>query len=139
MLPRTRQKRIKRHGAATVEFAFTAPVLFLFIFAIFEFGRAFMVIDLLNDAARVGCREGAVQGISAATITSDVQTRLQGEGVNGASVAFKVNSNSVSDLSAANSGDAITVQVSVPVSSITWTSANFVTGSLSGQSTMGKQ
>jgi Flp pilus assembly protein TadG len=138
MMRSTRHKRAKRHGAATVEFALCAPVLFLFIFAIFEFGRTFMVIDLLADAARVGCREGAVQGKSAATIATDVQNRLQGEGVTNTSVTVQVNG-VVGDPAAASSGDAITIGVTVPVSSITWTSTNFLSGNLSGQSTMEKQ
>jgi Flp pilus assembly protein TadG len=139
MLRKMRRHRTNRHGAATVEFALVAPVLFMFVFAIFEFGRAFMVIDLLNDAARVGCREGAVQGTSSSTITSDVQTRLQNEGVNNASVTVEVNGTVADPSTSANTGDLVTVQVSVPVSSITWTSANFLTGNLNGQSSMEKQ
>jgi len=138
MPPVIRQKRNKRRGAATVEFAIVAPLLFLVILAIFEFGRTFMVIDLLGDAARVGCREGAVQGKSSATITSDVQSRLQAEGVNNASVTVQVKG-AVGDPAAANSGDAITVQVTVPVSSIVWSTANFLSGTLSGQSTLEKE
>ena len=131
------QKLRKRRGAATVEFALVAPVLFLFIFAIFEFGRAFMVMDLLGDAARVGSREGAVQGKSSSTVTTDVQNRLSGEGVNNSSVTVEVNG-AAGDPSTANSGDEITVIVTVPVSSITWTNAKFVSGNLSGQWTMEK-
>ena len=66
----------KRRGARPSNSPWSAPLLFLVVFAIFEFGRAFMVIDLVGDAARVGCREGAVQSKSSATITSDVQARL---------------------------------------------------------------
>ena len=107
------KKRRARRGAAAVEFAFAAPILFLFVFAIFEFGRAFMVIDLLADAARVGCREGAVLGKSTSGITSDVQSQLQGEGITGATVTVEVNG-VVADSSTAKSGDAISVSVSVP-------------------------
>jgi len=112
--------------------------LFLFVFAIFEFGRAFMVIDLLGDAARVGCREGAVQGKSSSTVTTDVQNRLQGEGVNSAAVTVQVNG-AAGDPATANSGDAITVLVFVPVSSFTWTTANYFLGNLSAQSTLEKE
>jgi Flp pilus assembly protein TadG len=139
MLRKLRHHRTKRHGAATVEFALVAPVLFMFVFAIFEFGRAFMVIDLLNDAARVGCREGAVQAYSSSTIASDVQNRLQGEGVNNASVTVQVNGTVADPSTSGNSGDLITVQVSVPVSSISWTGANYLSGNLNGQSSMEKQ
>jgi Flp pilus assembly protein TadG len=138
MPPVTRQKRQKCRGAAAVEFAMAATILFLFVFAIFEFGRAFMVIDLLADAARVGCREGAIQGKAASSITADVQNQLQGEGVDGVTVTVEVNF-IVADSSTAQSGDTITVAVSVPVSSITWTGTSFLSGNLSGQSTLAKQ
>jgi Flp pilus assembly protein TadG len=137
MWPKTGKTAVKRRGAAAVEFSVAAPVLFLFVFSIFEFGRGFMVIDLLGDAARVGCREGAVQGQSSATIQTDVQNRLQGEGVNGATVTVQVNG-ATGDPATARSGDAITVLVSVPVRSITWTNANFLSGNLTAQSAMEK-
>ena len=86
-----RKRATNRRGVATVEFAVVAPVLFLFIFAIFEFGRAFMVMNLMGDAVRVGCREGAVQGKSSATIQTDVQNRLSGEGINNTTVTVQVN------------------------------------------------
>jgi len=97
-----------------------------------------MVIDLLGDAARVGCREGAVQGKSSSTVTTDVQNRLQGEGVNSAAVTVQVNG-AAGDPATANSGDAITVLVFVPVSSFTWTTANYFLGNLSAQSTLEKE
>jgi Flp pilus assembly protein TadG len=132
------QKRRKHHGTAALEFAIAAPIFFLFVFAIFEFGRAFMVIDLLGNAARAGCREGVVQGKSTSGITTDVLSQLQSESVNGASVTVEVNG-VVADSSTAKSGDVITVVVTVPVSSVTWTSTNFLSGSLSGQSGLAKQ
>jgi len=124
-----------------VEFAMTAPILFLFVFAIFEFGRAFMVIDLLGDAARVGCREGAIQGKSTSSIKADVQSRLQGEGINGVTVdGVVVTVNGVvADTSTAQSGDTINVAVSIPASSVTWTNTNFISGNLSGQSSLAKE
>ena len=138
MSRRVLQKRRKRRAAAAVEFAIAAPILFLFVLAIFEFGRAVMVIDLLGNAARAGCREGVVQGKSTSGITSDVLSQLQSESVNGASVTVEVNG-AVADSSTAQSGDIITVVVSVPVSSVTWTNTNFLSGSLSGQSSLAKQ
>jgi Flp pilus assembly protein TadG len=138
MMTTVRKKRKTRRGVAAIEFAIAGPVLFLFVFAIFEFGRGFMVIDLLSDAARVGCREGAVQGKTSSTIQTDVQNRLQGEGVNNTTVTVEVNG-ATGDPSTAVSGSAITVIVTVPVSSITWTNANFLSGNLSGQATMQKQ
>jgi Flp pilus assembly protein TadG len=131
-------KRRVRSGAAAVEFAIAAPVLFLIVFAVFEFGRAFMVLCLLGNAARAGCREGSVLGKSTSSITADVQGQLQGEGVSSATITVEVNG-AVADASTAQSGDLITVIVSVPVSSVTWTNSNYLSGTLSSQSTLAKQ
>lgn len=42
----------------SVEFALTAPVLFLFLFAIVEFGRTQMIQHTLNNAVYEGVRRG---------------------------------------------------------------------------------
>ena len=40
----------RRRGAATVEFAIVAPILFLFIFAVFQFGGLMLVQNVLTAA-----------------------------------------------------------------------------------------
>jgi hypothetical protein len=45
-----------RSGATVVEFAIVAPVLFLFLFGLIEWGRMVMVQQSLTNAAREGCR-----------------------------------------------------------------------------------
>ncbi len=52
----TRQRR----GATLVEFAVVAPVLFLFVFGIIEFGRLLMVQQAMTNAARESCREASL-------------------------------------------------------------------------------
>ena len=60
--------RLRRHrfrnenGAAAVEFALIASILFLFVFGIIEFGRLFSELEVLNSAAREGARVAAVRG-----------------------------------------------------------------------------
>ena len=49
-------------GAAAVEFALIASVLFLFVFGIIEFGRIFSELEVLTSAAREGARAAAVRG-----------------------------------------------------------------------------
>ena len=49
-------------GAAAVEFALIASILFLFIFGIIEFGRIFSELEVLTSAAREGARAAAVRG-----------------------------------------------------------------------------
>ena len=51
-------------GAAAVEFALIAAVLFVFVFGIIEFGRLFSELEVLTSAAREGARAAAVRGTS---------------------------------------------------------------------------
>ena len=55
-------RRIKRseEGQAMVEFALVAPLLFLILFGIIQFGIAFMNSVALTDAVRAGARKAAV-------------------------------------------------------------------------------
>jgi hypothetical protein len=73
---------------------------------------------------------GVLQGQSSAQITAAVNNTLSAQGVSGDGVTVQVNDGST-DASAANSGDEITVKVSVPVSSISWIpGTNYIAGSL---------
>src|SRR4051812_38599862 len=75
-----------RSGAVTLELALVAPVFFFIVFGIVEVGRGFMVIHLLTNATRDGCRHGIIEGTSTATIKTVVGNDLQNQGVNGATV-----------------------------------------------------
>lgn len=52
--------RFRRRGAAHIEFALVAPVLIVVTFAIVEYGWMFYQRAFVLDAARRGCRAGAV-------------------------------------------------------------------------------
>jgi Flp pilus assembly protein TadG len=122
--------RSARAGATSIEFALVGSIFFMLVMGIFEIGRAFMVQHLLTNAARTGCRVGVLQGQSSAQITAAVNNTLSAQGVSGDGVTVQVNDGST-DASAANSGDEITVKVSVPVSSISWIpGTNYIAGSL---------
>lgn len=49
-------------GQAVIEFALVLPLLLLVLFGITEFGRAWMTVNILTQAAREGCRLAAVTG-----------------------------------------------------------------------------
>jgi Flp pilus assembly protein TadG len=51
----------REDGAAMVEFAIIAPLLFALIFAIIDFGRALFLMNNLTAAVREGARLAAVQ------------------------------------------------------------------------------
>ena len=60
-------RHIKRSekGQAMVEFALVAPILFLILFGIIQFGIAFMNSVALTDAVRAGARKAAVSRTAA--------------------------------------------------------------------------
>lgn len=49
-------------GQALVEFALVAPIFFLLIFAIIDFGRYVYYVQVVNNAAREGTRYAIVHG-----------------------------------------------------------------------------
>lgn len=54
-----------RHGATVVEFALTAPVLVVIVFAAIEFSRANMLLHTAAIAATEGARRGITAGVTA--------------------------------------------------------------------------
>jgi Flp pilus assembly protein TadG len=108
-----------RRAAAVVEFAVVAPLLFALVLGIIEFGRAMMVLELLNNAARAGCGAGVLSGSSNTDVNSAITTALTGSGVNSPSTTIDVNG-SQADVSTAQTGDTISVTVSVGADAVTW-------------------
>ena len=69
---RMQKRSLSERGAAAVEFAIVAPLLFLLVFAIIDFGFAFHGWDAIQNAAREGARVGAVTP-NVANITARVR------------------------------------------------------------------
>ena len=63
----------KRRGSAIVEVAVCFPVFLIILLGIIEFGRAMSVNQLLNSAARIGCRAAILDG-STNTSSANLQT-----------------------------------------------------------------
>jgi TadE-like protein len=57
-----RHRRNRTRAQALVEFAFVAPLFFLTLFAIIDFGRYVYYVQILNNAAREGARYAIVHG-----------------------------------------------------------------------------
>ena len=72
MLVRTR-RAARCQGAAAIETALIMIPLVMMFFAIFEYGRFAMDLNVLNNAAREGCRYALVNNTST-TITADVKS-----------------------------------------------------------------
>lgn len=137
-------RRPLRRGAAMVEFAVVAPILFMIVFAVFELGRAIMVAELLTAGARIGCRAGIIAGRSSADVKSATDTYLRSVGITGDVATVYVNDAAVGGtdtLASASSGAEVTVKVVVDASKITWfPNATFMSGkSLKGQFTMRRE
>src|SRR6476646_8698800 len=81
----------RRRGVAAVEFAVVASLLFLLLLGIIEIGRAMMVLEMLNNAARNGARIGTLQGSDNSTVTTAVTNALANAGFSGTGTTIQVN------------------------------------------------
>jgi Flp pilus assembly protein TadG len=113
-----------------VEFAIVAPVFFLFIFGIIEFGRMVMVQQVITNASREGARMAILSGSSTSGVTTAVTNYLSGAGISGATVAI-----SPDPPSSATYGSLVTVTVSIPFRSVSWIPSPFFLGSTSLKAT----
>jgi Flp pilus assembly protein TadG len=134
--PATTRSCFARAGAHTVEFAVVAPVFFLLILAFVEFGRGMMTSSMISNSARIGCRTGVLPGKANSDVTGAIDSFLQGQGINGYTTTIQVNGSTV-DVSTAQSGDTINVQVTIPVANTSWLPGlSFLSGNFAGDFTM---
>lgn len=78
-----------------------------------------MVSGLITNAARAGCRMGALPTSDNSTITTAVNMALSNASISGATTTISVNSSPV-NANTALQGDIIAVTVSVPYDSVSW-------------------
>lgn len=105
----------RRRGAAMVEFAIAAPLLFLLALGLVEYARIEMVLQGMTAAAQEGCRAGIVPGSRSADVTRNANEVLRNGLIAGASVT--VNPPEVATL---KQGQTFTVTVQVPADGISW-------------------
>lgn len=93
-----------------------APVLFLLIFGMIEYGRLIMVQQIITNASREGAREAVLDGATSTTVTDQVGEYLLGTSIdpNDVSVAFNIAPQS------ATAGDAVTVTLTIDFSDVSW-------------------
>ena len=106
-----------RRGATATEFAVVAPLFFLLLAGIIEFGQAFRIQHMLSNA----CRRGARAAVVAGTTVTDVETRVTEHcvdtiGVNAEDVQVKVavNGDASFPLWRASRGDEVSVTAGIP-------------------------
>jgi Flp pilus assembly protein TadG len=109
------RRRASRRGTTLIEFAFVAPVFFLLVMGMIEFGRGMMVAALLANAAHQGARAGALDGAQSSDVTNAVNNYLGAGNISGASITVTPN-----PPSSAGAGQDVSVTVSIGYSKVTW-------------------
>ena len=102
----------------------------IIVLGTFELARGIMVKQVLNDAARRGCRIG-IQPLKAnSDVTTGINNILTDNGFSTsiATITIKVNG-AVVDCSTAVQNDRVSVKVSIPTSSTFWISHYFLQSS----------
>jgi Flp pilus assembly protein TadG len=115
------KKQHDRKGAALVEFAIVAPLLFLLFFASMEFCRVAMIRHTADNAVYEGCRAGIIPGATTAEVHSETEQILNSLGLNNVSIA-------VTPPAIDRDTDEVTVRVTVPLDDNSFVPNQFVAG-----------
>ena len=119
-----------------MEFALVAPLFFLLVLGMIEYGRMVMVQQVLTNASREGARRAVLDGITTANVQTTVNNYLSGANISGATVTVTSNPPVAPDY--ANS---MTVAVQIPFSQVSWLPSPMYLGSktLSASTTMRRE
>ncbi|MEM7455687.1 MAG: TadE/TadG family type IV pilus assembly protein [Planctomycetota bacterium] len=109
MIGGRRRTNRKRRASVAVEFALTAPVFFMMLFACVEFSRVSMIQHAVENAAFEGARKGIIPGGNSDNCRSTTLDLLSLAGVNEATVTVSP------DVIDTNT-DIVTVTVVLPMS-----------------------
>lgn len=104
-----------RRAVAAVEFAVVAPLFFLLVLGMIEFGRMVMVQQVITNASREGARRAIIEGATTSEVVGVVQNYLASGGIRSATVSV-----SPDPIDSAGYGDPVTVSVSVPFRQVSW-------------------
>lgn len=110
-----------RRGAAVIEFAVVAPIFFLMVFGMIEFGRMVMVHQLLVGAVREGARLAVIDGTTAAEVQDTVRSYLTASSIDGEEVQVQVTPNPA----VVPKGVPITVRTNIAFDKVSWLPAPF--------------
>jgi Flp pilus assembly protein TadG len=115
LVHRSRRSLAERRGAALIEFAIIAPIFFLLVLGIFEFGRGMMVQAMLASAAQQGARAGSLTNAQASDVTTAANEYLTPAGISGATIVV-----TPSPPSSALPGQDVKVTVSIGYAQVSW-------------------
>jgi Flp pilus assembly protein TadG len=130
--------RRRRRGAAVVEFAIVAPLFFLLIFGMIEYGRMVMVQQVITNASREGARRAVLDGATATEVSTTVNNYLNSAGIDSNPDYVTLDP---ADPAAAGYRQAVTVSVTVPFVDVSWIPAPLYLGGtdLSASTVMSKE
>ncbi len=126
-----RRCRRIRQGAAAVEFAVVAPIFFLLVLGMIEFGRAIMVQQVLTNASREGARTGVLDSTTptASLVKQKVVDCCTSAGlpaVDADCVTIDAGAAHSTEPTAAGYGESVKVTVEVPYSDVSWLPAPWI-------------
>ncbi|MGL4512879.1 MAG: TadE/TadG family type IV pilus assembly protein [Lacipirellulaceae bacterium] len=110
-----------RCGASAVEFAIVAPVFFLVVLGIIEFGRMVMVQQVITNAAREGARVAVLDSATTARVRTRVNSYLSAARLRGATITV-----TPSPPTTAGFDQPVTVRVEIPFSAVSALSRPFM-------------
>lgn len=140
----SQRRSSRRRGVAlSVELVMVLPILFAVLLATVEFGILLMASQGLAAAANIGAREAALPSADYASVTTAVQTALDGyvwKTDPQLEVSIFVNGNidrgplfPPEELAAAITGDVVSVVVSIPMDRVAPDALKFVGISIAGR------
>ncbi len=121
LVSRRPASRRDRRGATMVEFAVTAPIVFLFFFAAFEFCRVAMIRHTADNAVYEAARIAIIPGGTAADARTEAERVLGTIGVTNYNIQIR-------PAQIQRDTPEITVQVDVPLDQNSFVPNQFVAG-----------
>lgn len=124
-----------RTGAAVVEFALVAPIVFILLFGALEFSRMNMIRHTADVAAYEAARRGIVPGAKQADVIERAKSVLAAVGVQLDSEDVQVSPNTINRLT-----PQVTVTIDVDLDQYTWVPMRFMSGmKLQSKSTLSRE
>ncbi len=131
--------RKQRRAAAAVEFAIVAPLFVMLVFGMIEYGRMIMVQQIITNAAREGARRAVLDTSTPETIENGVRGYLE-------SCSIRATGNDKQHVTVTipntlpESGEEVTVAVSMSYDHVSWMPAFFLEGrTMAASSTMRRE
>ncbi len=106
-----------------MEFAIVAPIFFLVVLGMIEFGRMIMVQQVITNAAREGARVAVLDECTTAKVETKVDDYLKSSKIGGAKITVNP-----SPPSSAGFDQPVTVTVTVAFGDVSWLPAPFFLG-----------